>query len=126
MTPASAADIDQVAAALSAAIAAKIGPKGPGLARQLRRAGRRLPRRVRRAVRHVVEAQALHGHPKLLRMVDGPALMAARDEVLAYLDRINPTERRRTAAVRLAAVIALNLLVIGAVVIGVLVWRGYL
>jgi hypothetical protein len=124
MTPITGPEIDATAAEVSALIADRIGPRGPDLGRQLRRAGRRLPRRVRRAVRHIVEAQGLSGNPRLLRMVDGAAMAAARDAAVGYLETVDPRARRRTALLRWTALVALNLLVIAGIVIWVLVARG--
>ncbi|KPP92512.1 MAG: hypothetical protein HLUCCA08_16475 [Rhodobacteraceae bacterium HLUCCA08] len=100
--------------------------RGRSLSRQLRRAGRMLPRRLRRDARALVEAQSLTGHPTLGLMLDRTRLGAAHRRLVEHLEAIDPVEARKTRVIRLAATIALNLLIVAGLLVAVLVWRGFL
>lgn len=103
----------------------RLGARGRDLGRQVRRAGRRLPRRLRAEAAVLVQAAEMAAHPRLARRVDGAAVARAARVLSDHLRQVNPAERRRTRIVGMAAVVAFNLMVLGAGVVGVLVWRGY-
>lgn len=100
--------------------------RGQSLSRQLQRAGRLLPRRLRRDGRTLVEAQSLTGHPTLGMMLDRAQLGAAHRRLVTHLEAIDPVEARKTRAIRLAATIAFNLLIVLALLVAVLAWQGFL
>lgn len=104
----------------------RLGVRGRSLAHQLRRAGRLLPRARRRDGAALVQAQVQTKHPKLARTLDPARLRAARDRLVAHLGAIDPGEERLTRRLRFAAGISFNLLIVGALLTGVLVWRGFL
>jgi len=97
-------------AALQSALHDKLRLRGTSLERQVRRAGRRLPRRQRRAAQTLLGAQDWMGHPRLARLVDTRTVNAAFADLRRHLDRIDPAEPRRTALLRLAGGIVLNLM----------------
>ena len=98
---------------LRTALAERLRVRGPDLERQVRRAGRRLPRRQRRAAQTLLGAEDWMGHPRLARLLDARAVDTAFDEMHRHLDRIDPVERRRTALLRIAGGIVLNLMIFG-------------
>ena len=98
---------------LRTALAERLRVRGPDLERQIRRAGRRLPRRQRRAAQTLLGAQDWMGHPRLARLLDRRAVDAAFDEMHRHLDRVDPVQDRRTALLRIAGGIVLNLIIFG-------------
>jgi len=98
---------------LRTALAERLRVRGPDLERQLRRAGRRLPRRQRRAAETLLGAQDWMSHPRLARLLDHRAVEAAFADMHRYLERIDPTEERTTAILRLLGGIVLNLMIFG-------------
>ncbi|MFU8777662.1 MAG: hypothetical protein ACNA7M_08325 [Roseovarius sp.] len=98
--------------------------RGPTLERQLRRAGRRLPRRPRRAAAIILGAQDWMAHAKLARVLDTAQVDRAFADLHAYLDRLNPQEARKTALLRLAGGIVLNLLLLAGLIYALIRWQG--
>ena len=113
---------DQIAALMEE----KRGLGGKGLAAKVRRAGRSLPRWVRREVARLLEASELEAHPKLSRQADHARALRGAQNVQKWLEQQNPWDRRKAWAIGFAATNLFNLLFIAAVVIVVLVWRGFL
>lgn len=99
---------------------------GRSLDAQLPRARRVLPRAVMREARYLAQAAALAGNPKLLRMIDDTKLARAHVIVVDHLKTIDPGYQRRTRILNTTGIIALNLLIIGSALIGVLIWRGFI
>ncbi len=104
----------------------KMGVGGRGLEARLRRARRRLPRRIRREAELFAEAARLQANPRLARMADPERLDAAFRAVESYLDGIDRWQRRKDAALALLSVNAFNLLVLAALLVAFLRWRGLL
>jgi len=101
-------------AAVQARLHDKLGLRGATFERQVRRAGRLLPRRQRRAAQTLLGAQDWMGHPRLARLLDRRAVETAFLDLHRHLDEIDPRERRKTALLRLAGGIVLNLMIFGA------------
>ncbi|WP_322891786.1 MULTISPECIES: hypothetical protein [unclassified Yoonia] len=108
---------------IRALIDQKLGVRARTFEAQVRKARRFLPRGLRRELIYVAQAQALVDNPKLQRMIDHQRLDAAYRNAVYHLQRIDVKERRRTAALNLAASIAFGLLVTGILVLVVLVQR---
>ncbi len=121
---ADAPDLTRINAELADKIASRIEVRGRTLGRAARKAGRELPRWVRRDIAYLQEAELWAGHPKLRAMVDTRRAGRAARRVSAWLDGIDPAERRKDRWLRLLAVIAFNFLLLVAAVIAVLAWRG--
>lgn len=111
--------INKRAARVQSALDGAYGVRGKTLAVALRRTGRRMPKRFHTQAQQIVAAQALGGHPKLLRQVDGAALTAAQDSVVTYLDTIDRADRRKGLWLGIAGAIAFNILL---VLIGFILW----
>ncbi len=112
-------DIDAVADRLRRCVTGALGVKARSLEAALRKAGRRLPARLHRQGAVILEAQALGGNPKLMRMVDTEAVARAEAEMLAHLKAIDRADVRRGKLLGLAGVIVFNLLI---VVVAFLIW----
>jgi hypothetical protein len=85
-----------------------------------------LPSRLRKQAGVIVKAQGLGGHPKLMRMIDMTAINKAYSEILAFLEPIDPKERRRTRMLRMFGGIALNLVIVAVCFVTWLVWSGHI
>lgn len=103
----------------------RLGLRGGSLDRQVRRAGRGLPRAIAREARYLAQAESLAANPRLWRQVDPVRLQAAHRIVCDHLRGIDPRERRKTRIIGVASSAAFNLLAVTALVLVVLVWRGY-
>lgn len=100
--------------------------KGKGLSQILRRGGRLLPRKIRAQARYLAEAAEQAQHPHLRLRIDMARVTEAYDGVCRHLTSLNLWERRRIAALNLLGSVAVNLLLLAAMLIAVLVWRGFL
>lgn len=119
-------DLDRLDADLGGLMEERLGIRGHSLAQQARRAGRLLPRRVRHDLNRIDLLQGMRRHPKLHHMVDETALRAAADRVAAHLRDIDPAERRKDRLLGMAGVVSFNLIVVVALLLVVLGWRGFL
>ena len=101
-----------------------LGTRGPTLERALRRAGRRLPRGLRDKGQLLVEAERMAEHPRLMQRVDAAAVDAAFRDLSDHLRTIDRAEARKTRTLNIAAALAFNLLLVVALLIAFLRWRG--
>ena len=117
-------DLDTRLDTLAALMEERLGIRGGGFEEKLARVGRRLPRRLRREGALLVEARAMAGHPKLGRRVDEQRLDKAARVLERHLEGIDGTKRRINLAINWLAGNALNLLIVFALTVAVLAWRG--
>lgn len=115
---------DEQAEAVSDLLRARLGVRGRSLRIRLRRAGRRLPKPARAAGDRIVAAQAMAENPRLWPLVGLSGIQEAFTTLRASLERIDPKDRRRGALLGLTGAMVFNLMLAGALVIGLLVWRG--
>jgi len=116
---------DQIQA-IMALLREKLGVRGADLSVALRRARYRLPRRVYQQATALVRAEPLAGHPKLRLTLDQAALAAAATGVRAHLESINVADRRKGWLLGMLGGLSFNLILAFALLIVVLVWRGFL
>ena len=119
-------ELAQKTAHLNDLLEEKLGLRKGPLARRAARAGRRLPAYVRKSLHRLSQAQALMAHPKLAQQVNTAELQRSYAQACAHLQAIDPGARRKTAALRLAAGLAFNILALGALVLALLHWRRLL
>lgn len=120
---------DQITAqsnALASLIEERLGVTGNGLESKLNRAGRLLPGWVRRDIRHLVQAEQMTAHPRLMMQTDPTAIEKSYRGVEKWLMRIDPDERRKDRILGLLATNGLNLLLVAALFILTLVLNGTL
>lgn len=96
------------------------------LATMIRRRGGALPRRLARQAKLLAEAEAVAGSPRIARQIDFAAAAKAHAALVAYLKPFGRVTRVQQRATNLVASILFGLLVMGAVIVWVLVWRGFL
>lgn len=123
MTPTDPAEIN---AELDALMGERLGVGGNGFGAKVRRAGRLLPRHVRREARYLVQAGQMSAHPRLAPLVDPQRVAQAAETCRSYLTGIDAADRRWGIVVGRLSVIAFNWLLLAALVIALLTWRGYL
>ena len=104
----------------------KLGVRAPDLASALGKAHRRLPRRVYRTGLVLARAEAIADHPRLRLTLDNAALGKAADEVSAHLEAIDLADRRIGVILSMLGAMSFNLLALTALMIVLLVWRGFL
>jgi hypothetical protein len=117
--------IEQNIADIRALLETKLRVRGASLSVQIRKARRLLPRSVRSDLIYLVETAELSQNPKLLRMVDTARVARAHRNAVAFLEGVDLREQRITGFINVVATIALAILVTVALVIYVLVQRGY-
>lgn len=94
------------------------------LADALKKARRRLPRRIFKQGMALADALPLLEHPKLQFTVDEPRLRGAAREVKAHLEAIDLADRRKGRILDILATIVFGLIVVFALTVAVLRWRG--
>jgi hypothetical protein len=119
-------DLDARAERLAKLIEERLNVRGQGLAAKLGRGGRKLPRAVREAGEQLLLAQRMAQNPKLARQIDHARIAAACDVAERMLGRIDPFERRKTVVINWLAGNAFNILVVLALVLVLIAWRGLL
>lgn len=120
------ADIEAKATRLETLLAEKFGARRGSLERRLSKAGRRLPRSTRHDVGEVAEARRLSSHPKLMRQIDEKRVERAYSLAEEALRDVDVTDRRKGAVLGMLGALAFNLLLVGAIFVVVLLWRGLL
>ncbi len=120
----SAVTVQQMAQRVTALLDERLLARGDGLEAKLRYAGRQLPRKVRLAAGRLALAQARSGVPKLLLMVNEGDVARDYDICVRYLTTINPLRGPVAAVVRVAASVAVGLLVLAVVAGGFFYTQG--
>jgi len=100
--------------------------KGNNLGEAIAKSRRLLPRKIRTAAEALVLAEIWSHNPKLLLRVDETAVAKNYDICVRYLSHLNRRERVKGVVLNLASGILFSLICVVALVIGVLVWRGFL
>jgi hypothetical protein len=97
---------------------------GSDLRRTLKKARGRMPRRFRREIDHMLQALDLVAHPKLARQVDMARIGRAADEMTEFLKTIDVQRLRELRMFDIATTLALNLVLLAALVAGFAWWQG--
>lgn len=119
-------DLDSLASELSALLARQAGARGPTLAVQLKRADRLLTRRARKGGQAVVAALELGGTPRMQRMIDERAVRRGARDLRSHLKTLQPWDRRKGQVLGVLGAISGGIILITAVTVAVLAWRGFL
>ncbi|QCO57925.1 hypothetical protein EOK75_19945 (plasmid) [Pseudorhodobacter turbinis] len=116
----------QLAERISVLMTERMHVKGQDLEEKLARAGRRLPRREHKAALALAEAAHQAQNPKLLLQIDEESVAANYDICVKYLSALNRGHRLRGMLLGISTSILFSLLAVVAVLIAVLMWRGFL
>lgn len=119
-------DFEARAERLAKLMGEKLDVGGQGLEAKLKRGGRKVPRAVREAGEQLLAAERMAANPKLARQIDDARIAAACDVAERILGRIDPMERRKTLAINWLAGNALNILLVAALALALIAWRGLL
>ena len=101
-----------------------LGIKARSFEKACNRAGRQLPRRLRGPAARLIEAASMAENPKLQRYMDATAVAADYRAIEDWLIAQDQAEAAKTRRLNLLALIALQLLVILALTIAFMRWRG--
>ena len=118
--------IQQMADRVAALMEQRLRVRGTGLGEKLRKGGRLLPRRVRAAAEILQTGAVMAQNPKLWAQVDQQAVAQAYDTCVRHLNGVDGSDRRKGALVGVAASAAFSLLVVAALLLVVLHWRGFI
>ncbi len=121
----SAITIQQMADRVAGLMEERLGVRGKGLEEKLRKGGRLLPRAVRAKATVLSTLATQAQNPKLLTQINIEDVARAYDTCVKHLGAINAGGRRTGMLLGMASSIAFSLLVVAVLVIGVLMWRGY-
>ncbi|MCE0505129.1 hypothetical protein LR948_07180 [Roseivivax sp. GX 12232] len=118
--------LEKMVARLERLLEAKFGASRGPLRRRIAAPGRLLPGKVRRDLDQVERAWSLAGHPKLGRQIDLPQTLAAGARAEDWLKTVDVRDRRIGRLLGLLGGLAFNLILLFALVLAVLLWRGFL
>ena len=93
---------------------------------QARRAKRHLPRSMQKRLDALVSAQELMEHPRLARTLDAVSLLRDARRISAYLTDLDLADRRKGRLLDIAATVGFAVLVVIALLVFVLRWRGFI
>lgn len=119
-------DIREKSSALKDQMRAVHGVRGRDLAQAAGRGKRLMPRGVRKDAQDVNEAMSKLGNPKLERMLDVREVRRAQARVQKHLDGVDVADRRKGFWLSIAGSVAFNILIVGGLFLGWLVWSGTL
>jgi len=122
----SAVTIQQMTERVADLMRRRLGIKGKTLTETIAKGRRLLPRKVRAAAEALAQAETWSHNPKLLLRVDETVVAKDYDICVRYLANLNRRERVKGILLSLTATILFSLVGVIALVIGVLVWRGFL
>ena len=104
----------------------RLSIRGRDLATKLRHTGRMMPNRLKREAAYLAEAVQLSENPRLQKMIDMERAEAAHRDCLEFLQKVDAADRRKGVVLGVLASLAMTFLVVAALIIIVLVWRGYI
>ncbi|MEI4485905.1 hypothetical protein V8J36_06850 [Frigidibacter sp. MR17.14] len=118
--------VQQMADRVAQLLEQRLRLRGKDLATKLRRGRRLLPRRIRREGEILVRAALQAQVPRLSMQIDHDRVARAYHQCISYLGPLGQGARVRGYLLDAAAGVGLALVVTTALVLGILVWRGYL
>ena len=119
------AEIQALSERVFALLQSKLGARGSTLQKRLAYVRRKLPGRIRRAGDLLVEAQNMSQNPSLAMRLEQDRLSRATAEIERYLNEIDVAAERSRRRYNKMAAIAGQFILVTAIAVSVLVWRGY-
>ena len=113
-------------AELSRRLQRKLNLRPAPFATLVSRSRKHLPRRIYKHAMALVEAEQFIHHPKLSRSLDAAALARSKRIVADHLDHVDLADERIGKIVSVLGSVSINLIAVAALVVAVLMWRGYL
>lgn len=118
--------VQQMAGRVAELMEARLRIRGRGLGEKLRRGGRLLPRKVRRQAEFLARSAEQAAVPRLLVQIDHEKVAEAYDVCVRYLKPLGASARRRAVLLEIATGFASGILVTAVLIVGLLMWRGFL
>jgi hypothetical protein len=118
--------VQQMADRVAELMEARLRVKGDDLSGKLQRGRKLLPRRVQGAAQFLAEASEQAKVPKLLVQIDPERTAEAYDTCVRYLKPLGVGARRRAWFLGAVTSAATVVVVTVAMVLGVLMWRGFI
>lgn len=118
--------VHQMTERVSQLLAQRLGAKGQTLQARLDSRARALPRKVRRAARNLAQIEAVVGAPKVIRQANMEEISKDYDICVKHLAPLGTRARLLGLLLSMSASALFALVVTGAAVTGVLVWRGFM
>lgn len=103
----------------------KLAIRGKGLEAKLKRGGRLLPRQVRLAAQSLAVAATMSDNPRLAMQVNDGQVAADYDACLRHLTALPVAAGWGGHALASLRAVAFAILTVALLLIGYLVWRGY-
>ncbi len=119
-------DVNALADEVAGLIGERLGVRGSTLAHRVSRVRRRLPPDLRVAAADLVDAQHMAANPRLARRIDPNRVARAHAALVAHLTSIDRSAARRATVLDMIATLGFQVLVVVALLLVVLVWRGFL
>lgn len=123
-------DVHQMAGEVARLMADRFGGARRGehldLRAMLRRRGGALPRRIRNAAKVLAKADLHSAQPRIARQTDLNAVSQAYRKVTTHLQPLGEMTRWRNRTLNLTASLVFGIMILAAVVIWLMVRRGYL
>ncbi len=120
------ASIQQMADRVAELMQSRMRVRGRDLTDKVRRAGKRLPKKVRTAAEVLALSAQAARVPKNYQRVDPEVAAMAYDICLRHLKPMDGAKRRRALFADIGLSTGFALVATGALVIGLLIWRGIL
>ncbi|MEL7176227.1 MAG: hypothetical protein AAGK28_06865 [Pseudomonadota bacterium] len=117
-------DVGAKADELSALLQERLRFRARDLHHALRKAGRRVPRRLRVEGEYIALAQHMELTPKLAKQIDMARVEAGHRNLKLFVEEINPMDRVIGGILSILGPLAFGLIVLFAVSLVVLRWRG--
>ena len=118
--------VQQMAGRVAELMEARLRVRGQGLPEKLRRGGRFLPRKVRREAEYLAKSAQEAAVPRLQMQLDHERIANAYDVCVRYLKPLGASARRKAILLEMITGFATGIFVTGVLVIGLLLWRGFL
>lgn len=118
--------VQQMAGRVAELMEARLRIRGRGLAEKLRRGGRMLPRRVRREADYLARSAEQAAVPRLQMQIDHSRVADAYDTCVRYLKPLGRSARRRAILFEIVTGFATGIAATAVLVIGLLLWRGFI
>ncbi len=118
--------IQEMAAQVADMMKDRLSIRGADLAGKLRHTGRMMPKHVKREAAFLAETAVLVQSPKLQKLIDRSRVDSAYKTCVDFLETVDRADRRRGIVLGTLAGLTLSLGAVAAMVIVVLIWRGYI
>jgi len=118
--------VQQMAGRVAELMEARLRIRGRGLSEKLRRGGRLLPRRVRREAELLARSAQDAAVPRLQMQLDHERIADAYDACVRYLKPLGASARRKAILMEIVTGFATGIFVTGVLLLGILLWRGFL